>query len=253
MMNKRGPGTVLNILSVVMLGLTALVCLCYTTLFFVPGLAGPFAGARRVSAVILPTATPTSMFPATWTPEPTTPPEDTPTPFVVNTEEPTEVRPTITLLPTRTKAPTPGPSPTPSPTRSIYPFTAQVTYQPSPIQPCGASYILGTIMDLEGKPVTDKSVMIHVEGGGDIDTGGALHPGEHFRGTRVEGRSPFMGLLNDSSAWDVVINQAGTSEGTWIVWLIQGRQISDKIEVRLSNDCAESAAIVRFQQNHELQ
>ena len=87
----------------------------------------------------------------------------------------------------------------------------------------------------------------------DLWMGGALHPGEHFRGTRVEGRSPFMGLLNDSSAWDVVINQAGTSEGTWIVWLIQGRQISDKIEVRLSDDCAESAAIVRFQQNHELQ
>ena len=53
MMNKGGPGTVLNVLSVVMLGLTALMCLCYTTLFFVPGLAGPFAGERRVGAVVL--------------------------------------------------------------------------------------------------------------------------------------------------------------------------------------------------------
>ena len=252
MMNKGGPGTTLNILSVVMLGLTVLVCLCYTTLFFVPSLAGPFA-PQPVGAVIPPTSTPTSVFPATWTPEPTTPPEDTPTPFIVSTEEPTEIRPTITLLPTRTRAPTPGPSPTPSPTRSKYPFAANVTYQPSPIQPCGASYILGTIVDLEGKPVTDKSFIIHVEGGADIDTGGALHPGEHFRGRRVEGRSPFMGLLNDPSAWDVVLNQGGTAEGTWIVWLIKGRQVSDRIEIRLGSECADSSAIVRFVQNHELE
>ena len=249
-MNRGGTGAAFNILSVVMLGLTALACVCYTTLFFVPGLAGPFAGAPRVGAVVLPTATPTSIFPATWTPEPTSPPEDTPTPFVASTEEPTEVRPTITLLPTRTKEPTPGPSPTPSPTRSKYPFTAEVTYQASPIQPCSSAYILGTITDLEGKPVTDKSIIVHVEGDADIDTGGTLHPGEHFRGRRVEGRSPFTGLLNDPSAWDVEINQGGSAPGTWFVWLIKGGQISDRIEIRLEEECAGSAAIVRFQQNH---
>lgn len=250
-MYKRRNRTLFNVLSVLMVGLTVLVGLCYSTVFFVPALAGPFAATPR-SLVMIPTATPTigSLLPPTWTPTPTRPPEDTPTPFVVPTEEPTEVRPTITLPPTRTRAPTPGPSPTPSPTRSRYPFTADVTYQPSPINPCGASYIVGTITDLEGKPVTSSSIIVHVEGDADIDTGFSLHPGEHFRGKRVEGRSAFVGLLNNPSAWSVAVNQAGTSAGTWFVWLLQNGQVSDRIQVRLEADCASSSAIVRFQQNH---
>lgn len=251
-MNRGGNGAVFNVLSVVMLGLTALACLCYSAVFFVPALAGPFAGPPRISQVSVPTATPTlgSLLPATWTATPTSPPEDTPTPFIVSTEEPTEVRPTITLAPTRTRAPTPGPSPTPSPTRSKYPFVAEITYQPSPINPCGSSYVIGTIADLEGKPVTSASMIIHVEGDADIDTGFSLHPGEHFRGKRVEGRSAFVGLLNNPSAWDVVLNQGGTSAGTWFVWLVQNGQASDRIQIRLEQDCAGSSAIVRFQQNH---
>jgi hypothetical protein len=250
-MNRAGTGRVFNTLALAMVGLTVMACLCYSTLFFVPDLAGPFAG-RPSWAQLLPTSTPTvgSLLPPTWTPEATPTPQDTATPFIVSTPEPTEDRPTITPAPTRTRAPTPGPSVTPSPTRSKYAFTHEVTLQPSPINPCGASYILGTITDLEGKPVTAANMLIHVEGDADIDTGGGLHPGEQFRGRRVEGRSPFTGLGFGPSAWSVVINQAGTSAGTWLVWLVRNGQASERVEVRLQGECSFSTAVIRFQQNH---
>jgi hypothetical protein len=122
--------------------------------------------------------------------------------------------------------------------------------QPSPINPCGATYIVGTITDLSGQPVTTNGMIIHLEGDAGIDTEGKLHPGEQFRGNRVDGPSPFTGLGFGPSAWSVVINLSGTSAGVWRVWLIQGGQVSDQIEVHLQGDCVYSLAVVRFQQNH---
>jgi len=250
-MTKSRGGSALNILSVMLLGLTALACLCYATVFFVPALAGPFAGPTPVRAVQLPTATPTvQSLPPTWTPTVPGLPTETSTPFVTRTPEPTETqRFTITPAPTRTKTVTPGPSPTASPTRSKYPYTAAVTYQLDPAYGCGGSVIMGTITDLAGQPVTAGSMVIHVEGDGDIDTGGLLHPGEGFRGKRTEGASAYTGILGPS-AWSVIINLSGTTAGTWKVWLIQGRQVSDQIEVHFSGACGSSSAVVRFQQNH---
>jgi len=250
-MTKSRGGSALNILSVMLLGLTALACLCYATVFFVPALAGPFAGPTPVRAVQLPTATPTvQSLPPTWTPTVPGLPTETSTPFVTRTPEPTETqRFTITPAPTRTKTVTPGPSPTASPTRSKYPYTAAVTYQLDPAYGCGGSVIMGTITDLAGQPVTAGSMVIHVEGDGDIDTGGLLHPGEGFRGKRTEGASAYTGILGPS-AWNVIINLSGTTAGTWKVWLIQGRQVSDQIEVHFSGACGSSSAVVRFQQNH---
>jgi hypothetical protein len=135
-------------------------------------------------------------------------------------------------------------------TRSKYPYTAEVTYQPSPINPCGATYILGTITDLAGQPVTANNMVIRVEGDGDIETGNALHPGGQVRTNKPDGASPFAGMGFGPSAWNVVINLSGTSSGTWRVMLIQGGQVSDRIEVNLQSSCAQSSAVVRFQQNH---
>jgi len=250
-MTKGRSGSAFNILSVVLLGLTALACLCYTTVFFVPTLAGPFAGPTPARVVQLPTATPTiQSLPPTWTPTVPGLPTETSTPFHTTTPEPTETqRFTITPAPTRTKTVTPGPSPTASPTRSKYPYTGAVTYQLDPAYGCSGSVIMGTITDLAGQPVTAGSMLIHVEGDGDIDTGGLLHPGEGFRGKRVEGASPYTGILGPS-AWSVIINLSGTAAGTWKVWLIQGRQVSDQIEVHFTGACGASSAVVRFQQNH---
>jgi hypothetical protein len=250
-MTKGRSGSAFNILSVVLLGLTALACLCYTTVFFVPTLAGPFAGPTPVRAVQLPTATPTVLsLPPTWTPTVPGPPTETSTPFFTTTPEPTETqRFTITPAPTRTKTVTPGPSPTASPTRSKYPYTGAVTYQLDPAYGCGGSVIMGTITDLAGQPVTAGSIAIHVEGDGDVDTGGELHPGQEFRGGKMRGASPYTGILGPSS-WNVIINLSGTTAGTWRVWLIRGGQISDQIEVHFSGACGQSSAVVRFQQNH---
>ncbi len=251
-MNKGGNGPVFNILAVVMLGLTALMCLCYTSVFFVPGLAGPFAPGLSAAPARTPTITPTpeSLLPPTWTPTVTSPPVDTETPFIVSTPGPTDTpRPMITFRPPPTRV-TAGPSPTPSSTLSPYRFTHEVTYQPSPINPCGASFILGTITDLEGKPVTTSNMIVHVEGDADIDTGFSMHPGEEFRGNRVQGRSPMTGMGLGPSAWDVIINLSGTSAGTWTVWLVQNGQASAKVEIRLQSDCVSSSAVVRFTQNH---
>lgn len=248
-MTKGGSGSAFNILSVVLLGLTALACLCYTTLFFVPTLAGPFAGPTPVRAVQLPTATPTvQSLPPTWTPTAPGIPTETSTPFIPSTPEPTETqRPTITPAPTRTKTVTPGPSPTASPTRSKYPYTAEVTYQPAPAYGCGASVILGKITDLSGQPVTAGNMRIRIDGDADIDL--TLNPGQEAIGNKAKGRSPYTSDLG-ASAWDVVINLAGTSPGVWRVTLIQDRQVSDIIQVQLQGGCADSSAVVRFQQNH---
>jgi hypothetical protein len=240
-----------DLLSVALLGLTALACLCYTTVFFVPSLAGPFAATPPTRVANVPSPTPTWGLPPTWTPTLQSAPTETPTPFATFTPEATNTpRVTITPAPTRTKTVTPGPSPTITYTPSKYPYTAIVTYQPSPINACGSSYILGTITDLAGQPVTTNNMIIHVEGDGDIDTGYAMHPGEQVRGNRIDGPSPFTGMGFGPSAWNVVVNLSGTSAGTWRVSLIQGGQVSDQIEIRLESTCAYSAAVVRFQQNH---
>jgi len=251
-MNKGGNGPVFNILAVVVLGLTALMCLCYTSVFFVPGLAGPFAPGLSAAQARTPTITPTpeSLLPPIWTPTVTRPPVETETPFIVSTPGPSETpRPTITFPPRATRV-TPGPSPTPSSTVSPYRFTHEVTYQPSPVNACGASLILGTITDLEGKPITSGNMIVHVEGDADVDTGFSLHPGEEFRGNRVQGRSPLTGMGLGPSAWDVVINLSGTTAGTWTVWLVQNGQASEKVQIRLQDTCADSSAVVRFTQNH---
>ena len=249
-MNRLGKSVLFNVLSMLMLCLTALACLYYSTVFFVPAAAGRFGGPPNVNPTIppAPTFTPTSPWAATWTPSPTSPPPDTPTPFVTNTPGPTDTPVTFVL----TRTPTARVSPTPKAkfTPYIFKYEGSATLRPSPINPCGASYIAGTVTDLDGNPLTTSGLIVHVEGDADIDTGFALHPGEQFRGKRVEGRSPFIGILNDPSAWSVVINQAGTSAGTWQVWLIQNGQASNKVQVRLESECAGSSAMVRFQQNH---
>jgi hypothetical protein len=109
---------------------------------------------------------------------------------------------------------------------------------------------LGTITDLAGQPVTANNMVIRVEGDGDVETGNALRPGGQVRANKPDGASPFAGMGFGPSAWDVVVNLSGTSAGTWRVTLIQGGQVSDRIEINLQSSCSQSTAIVRFQQNH---
>jgi hypothetical protein len=249
-MSRRGNGLVFNVLAALLVGLSALACACSSLVFFVPALAGPFAGPPPYT-LPMPTETPTlaPVFPPTWTFTPVPTPLDTPTPFVFSTLVPDT--PTITMVPlTQTRRVTATPAPTVRFTPSPFKFDGKpAELRPSPINACAASYIFGTVADLEGKPLVSGNLIVHVEGDADIDTGFQLHPGEQFRGNRVEGRSPFASLLNDPSAWSVVINQSGTSAGTWNVWLAQGGQASNKVQVQLGADCVSSSANVSFRQN----
>jgi hypothetical protein len=246
---KRASGSAFNLLSVVMLGLTALACLIYTTLFFVPSLAGPFAAPTRILPLALaPSATPTVGLPPTWTPTAVGTPTETSTPIPTYTEGPTEtLRPTATRLPTRTVTPTYGPSPTITVTRSKFRYTAEVTYQPAPAYGCGASVILGNITGLDGKPVTAGNMQIRIQGDADIDV--TLRPGQEAIGNQIKGRAPFVTDLG-ASAWDIVLNLSGTSPGVWRVILWDTSQASDWIQIQLQGGCADSSAVVRFQQNH---
>jgi len=105
---KSGPW---NVLTLVLLGLTIFMLLCYGVIFIIPSV--PFNPlppyAVGVVYTIAPTLTPAPTLPATWTPTP------------AQTIRPTVPRPTNTPEPTRTPRPTRTPLPTETPTPTITP------------------------------------------------------------------------------------------------------------------------------------
>jgi hypothetical protein len=106
----------LNTLTLLLLGLTIVMMLCYVVIFFFPTVFfNPFQPYEIQLAQLLPTMTLVPTQPATWTPTParTIPPTPTrPTETPTRTSTP---RPTRTPLPTET----PTPSKTPTPTENV--------------------------------------------------------------------------------------------------------------------------------------
>jgi hypothetical protein len=125
------------------------------------------------------------------------------------------------------------------PTRSNYPFTAEILMRMSP-RGCSWSGLMGTVNDLEGKPLVGYSVRVRGDGGIDLTASAAS--------------SQFRDLPGyDESAWDVPINPSGLTAGVWHVQLYQSgadTPISDVYEVRLEAVCGASSAFIRFAQNH---
>ncbi|MBN2002285.1 MAG: hypothetical protein JXA21_02915 [Anaerolineae bacterium] len=149
-----------NTLSLVMLGLTVVLIICYALILVNPYIAlNPFPPHPKEIEVV---ATPTGAVyrrdvPPTWTPTAT--PTITPTP-------PPSFTPTITPTPTPrppTNTPSPTPTITPRVTRSAYPFTYELTYEP-PYYGCNWLGVAGTIQDLDGNSL--KEYPVHVWGGG---------------------------------------------------------------------------------------
>ncbi len=105
------------------IGLTLVICLCYSLVFLNPR-ANPI-GALRPAAEALPTST--FVLPATWTPTLTFTPTETPTPEPTGT--PTD---TPTNTPTDTKTPVPTRVPTRRPTsRPIIPTAIPTAIPPA--------------------------------------------------------------------------------------------------------------------------
>jgi hypothetical protein len=110
---KKSRASTFNTLTLILLGLTIFMMLCYGTIFLLPTVFfNPLPPYNLALATVapLPTAVPT--LPPTWTPTPATTIKPSPTrPTITSTPSRTP-RPTRTLLPTDTPTPTITPTPT---------------------------------------------------------------------------------------------------------------------------------------------
>lgn len=231
-----------NRLTLLTIGLTALVFLGCLAVFASPSLVGGFLPGGRPTptqavALSLPTLSFTSV-PATdtavpsWTPLPTR-----------------TLWPTYTPQYTPTPSHTPGPSPTfpptwtpmlsptaPPPTRSNYPFALQgntITYTAYFLgSGCDWLGIAGQVLDKEGEPVTGLPVVLNGGGLQNIIT--------------YSGNAPAYG----ESGWEQFLDNK-VKEGDFTVQLYsnQGQPISDQIQVRTRADCRANLILIVFVQN----
>jgi hypothetical protein len=110
MERSKSRSRALNRLSLLLLGLTIFMILCYGVILIKPDVPfNPFQPYQIALATLAPSLTPVPTFPATWTPTP------------AQTIAPTPTRPTQTPTQTRTPRPTRTPLPTETPTPSITP------------------------------------------------------------------------------------------------------------------------------------
>jgi len=152
-MRRSGSG-IFNLLSVGLLGLTALTLVGYLTILIYPHVPfNPFPPRRVAQVAPPPTPSPTHGPPPTWTPTSTHTPVPTQTPFPTRT-------PTLTPSVTPTWPPTS--TPTPRATRSPYPFTCEVTYQWP--QYDRWSGVAGYVQDLDGEPLPGYYVQVQCPG-----------------------------------------------------------------------------------------
>lgn len=267
---SRSGSILVNLLTLMVLGATALVSLTFLLILINPALPiNPFPPRPLPPVAVLPSPTPTSLvptFPPTFTPTLTPTPtqslltatftpggdltvtvevtveETTPAPDITETatetETPTESTPTETptFTPTATSS---GPAPTPSKTRSAFPFTVQGN-GPLPVQNfansagCNWMGIAGQAFDLNGIPIV--GYIVHLEGGGlDADS---------ITGSKTAyGSGGYEFFLNDHVV---------QTTGEYKVQLLNpsGTPVSDFVIVNTFADCSKNLLLVNFVQNH---
>jgi hypothetical protein len=223
-----------SILTLVMLGLTAITVLCYVLIAINPYLPiNPFPPSTRQIALVAtntPTPTPSREAIATWTP--TTTPTATPTRAATFTPTPTGTATPITPSPTAS----PTPTPTPRVTRSPFPFTYEIEYE-TPRYGCSWMGVGGTVQDLDGNPLIGYP--IHVWGGG-IDA--VVTSGDKQ-------------IYGDSGWEQFFMGQPTQAQGVFRVQ-IHARDnpdrppISEVIELNYEGYCSQSLALITFVKNH---
>ncbi len=238
----RGP-RLWNLLTVLTLGMTVVVSLCYLTAFVSPpgplGLIGLQAPPTMVALQVPPTFTPTPTRPPGPPPTftPTNTPTITPTPTPTRTPPPTLTpSQTPTFAPTFTPTPTPG---SPPPTRSLYPYTLQgeVIYTANFANTAGCAWlgIAGRVFGLEGEDVTGIAVVLK---GGPYGDSNPL--------VTYSGSAPAYG----ESGWEFFLDSK-PKEGEWTIQLWdQGQPVSDPVKVTTVKDCRRNLALVYFVRNH---
>jgi circadian clock protein KaiC len=225
-------------LTLVTLGLTALVSLFYLAAFLSPSLLSGFPLTDRTTptrAVVLslpsPTVTPiASATPApSWTPLPTRTqrPTQTPrnTPTLGHTADPTP-----TFPPTWTPVPTVGPPP---PTRSNYPFALQnneiIFTQYFGSAGCKWLGIAGLVLDKDENPIVGLPIVLNGGGLQNIVT--------------YSGNAPDYG----ESGWEHFLD-ARVKVGDFEIQLWdEGRPVSELVQVQTRADCRSNLAYLVFE------
>jgi hypothetical protein len=169
-------------------------------------------------------ATPTST--STPAPAPTLGTQSESMPLALETLTPT-IAPALTA--------TASVTPRPSPTRSVFTYTASITYQVHPVQVCDWMGVAGTVTDLQGKPTL--GAFVHVWGLGNVDQIVAAGDSSNY----------------GASGWEVRLARAQIV-GAWSVQLIASPEtripLSDVYTISMPGDCKKNLARVSFQQNH---
>jgi hypothetical protein len=241
-MSQEEPATsrdrLFHRLTIVTLGATILVLVCFVALFFAPSLS-PFGEKDKPTRVALlptttprPTTQPTDTPVSTWTPEPTSSPA--PTLPVSDTPMPSHFPdPTPTFPPTWTPV---LPTGTPPPTRSNYPFALQnneiIYTQYFFSSGCDWLGIAGLVMDKEGDPIVGLPVVLN--GGG-------------FQNhATYSGHAPAYG----ESGWEHFLDNK-VKEGDFSIQLYSNepQPISDLIHVHTRADCRGNLIMIVFELN----
>jgi hypothetical protein len=223
----------LNQLTLLLLGLTALVLACYLITFLAPTFPlnpwPPMAQARLIT--VAPTQTPRATLPPTWTPT------------AVQTYQPLATRPPDTPVPTRTPPVSRTPTKSPAlPTKSPYKFTA-VRPPVLTSDPYGAACgnwggAGGQVLDLNGAPLAGVSV---------VGWGGPI--GEQDKRTFVSGSDARINkFYGGDGAYELYIGAPGDFD-FFVVVYENGRPASPVVKVTMVNDCSRDLALINFQRN----
>jgi hypothetical protein len=228
-------------LTLITLGLTVLISLCYLVAFLSPSLLSGFLPAEKptpTSAVavalpeVKPTLTPTDTSVPTWTPLPTRTPRPSPTSGDTPTASHTP-GPSPTFPPTWTPSPTLG---TPPPTRSNYPFALrdnEIIYtQYFFSSECNWLGIAGLVVDKDDNPIVGLPVVLN--GGG-------------FQNhVTYSGNAPAYG----ESGWEHFLdNKVKGGDFTIQLYDNEPKPISDQIQVRTRADCRGNLIMIIFEKN----
>jgi hypothetical protein len=228
-------------LTLITLGLTAVVAFLYLLAFLAPPLFGGLLKTEKpeptpAATMVLPSATASPVASdtpiASWTPEPSRTPRPTSTQRSTATPSVTP-GPSPTFPPTWTPAPTEGP---PLPTRSNYPFALkdnEIVYTEYFFgSGCDWLGIAGLVQDKEGNPITGLPVVLN---------GGGLQ-----NQVTYSGNAPAYG----ESGWEHFLDNK-VKEGIFTVQLYsnQGEPISDPVEVHTREDCRANLVMITFVKN----
>lgn len=250
-----GQAALYNLITIVFLVLSGLMCAAVAGLFINPNL--PYnlfppdggAGAQPTPFIIptlVPSLTPTEGLPPTWTPSAVpTAIGATAGPTVENTSSLPEglptVAPTSEVVTPIGGDTTPAPVPTAppgQPTVSAFPFTLQegvpaFTQNPDENGGCAALYLVGQVFGLDDQPVDGLAVWV---------------TGENFETPDITKFNARYG----AGSYAILLNNAPIEAEFEIqLFTVQAQPLSDKHVVRTRATCEENLIFVNFVQNHE--